>query len=203
MFTGLVQAQGKILQQSRSDSDMRLRIDGIGLLDHVPEIELGASIAVNGVCLTALNIDGGEFDVDVSHETLKLTSLVALVEGSLVNLETALTLSRPLGGHLVSGHVDGLGRLDVRVDDGKGTVMTFSVPAELSRYIAKKGSVCVDGVSLTVNEVSADQFEVMVIPHTQQVTSLGALAVGDEVNIEVDLLARYLERLVQHPTQNA
>lgn len=201
MFTGLVQAQGQIVALSADDADQRMTIDGAGLLDHVDEIGLGDSIAVNGVCLTALNIQGAVFDVDVSHETLKLTSLGHLVAGSRVNLETSLTLSRPLGGHLVSGHVDDLGRLESKIEDGKGAVMKFSVPKVLGRYIAKKGSICVDGVSLTVNAVEDAAFEVMVIPHTQEVTTLGGLVPGDQVNIEVDLLARYLERLSQPQNQ--
>ena len=158
--------------------------------------EEGESIAVNGVCLTAVGLHADGFDTDVSVETLDVTTLKQAKQGDAVNLEPALRVGDALGGHLVSGHVDGIGVLISREEDARSIRMAFEVPADLARYIAKKGSVCVDGVSLTINEVSGNTFSLNIIPHTAEVTTMGGYVVGQAVNIEVDLIARYLERMI-------
>lgn len=193
MFTGIIQAVGRIAQREDRGDDARIAIDA-GTLD-LADVALGDSIAVAGVCLTAAALDGTRFVADVSVETLARTTLGALAIGDAINLEKSLRLSDRLGGHLVSGHVDGVGAV-VRVDDDGGSQRwTFRVPAALSRYIAVKGSICVDGTSLTVNEVDRDGFGVTLIPHTLAMTTFGRRRAGDGVNIEVDLMARYAERL--------
>lgn len=193
MFTGIIQAVGHIAQREERGGDARIVIDA-GTLD-LADVALGDSIAVAGVCLTAVELDGTRFAADVSAETLRLTTLGALAAGDAVNLEKSLRLADRLGGHLVSGHVDGVGAVvDVR-DDGGSQRWTFRAPAPLARYIAVKGSICVDGTSLTVNEVTGDTFGVTLIPHTLAVTTFGARRAGDAVNLEVDLVARYVERL--------
>ena len=159
--------------------------------------ELGASVAVSGVCLTVTAASPKHFEVEAAFETLSLTTLGDLAVGDVVNLEPALRMGDPLGGHLVSGHVDGVGRLESVEARGEARECWFSVPAELARYVAPKGSICIDGVSLTVNAVRDDRFSVGLIPHTLGVTTLGALGVGDRVNLEVDLLARYVARLLE------
>ena len=194
LFTGIVQAVGRIQRQDRRGDDMRLWIDAGGL--DLSGARLGDSIAVNGVCLTAVELAAGAFAADVSVETLRLTSLGDLGAGDAVNLELALTLQTPLGGHLVSGHVDGLGEVLSRSPAGRSEVWRFRAPKALARYIAAKGSITVDGVSLTVNAVSGGEFEVNLVPHTLQVTRLGQLRPGSRVNLEVDIIARYLERLL-------
>jgi riboflavin synthase len=161
---------------------------------------VGDSIAVNGVCLTAVQLHDDGFDTDVSVETLDVTTLKHLETGDAVNLEPALRVGDALGGHLVSGHVDGIGRMTARADDARSIRMTFEVPAELARYVARKGSICVDGVSLTINEVSGNTFGLNIIPHTAEVTTMGAYEPGTAVNIEVDLLARYIERMLGSET---
>jgi riboflavin synthase len=193
MFTGIVQAVGRIAVRETRGSDARLVIDA-GALD-LADVGLGDSIAVAGVCLTVVAIDGARWTADVSAETLALTTLGALAVGDGVNLEKALRLADRLGGHLVSGHVDGVGHVVAVEDDGGSQRWTFRVPAPLARYIAAKGSICVDGVSLTVNSVAPDAFGITLIPHTLAVTTFGARTKGDPVNLEVDLVARYLERL--------
>jgi len=162
--------------------------------------QLGDSISVSGACLTMLEPSSTGFFADVSLETLSLTTLGQFSEGQAINLELALSLKDHLGGHLVTGHIDGKARLLSRHQDARSERFEFQVPDQLARYIAKKGSVCIDGVSLTVNEVDGSKFEVCLIPHTLEVTTLGSLGTGDEVNLEVDLIARYLERLMV-PTQ--
>lgn len=194
MFTGIVAALGSVLEVIPSGSDMRMRIN-TGALD-LRSCAEGDSISVSGVCLTMLQPQQHEFAADVSAETLQLTTLGSLQAGSPVNLELALSLQDRLGGHLVSGHVDGLGRLIAQRDDGRSQRFEFEVPPNLARYIAVKGSITIDGVSLTVNSVQDTRFSVNLIPHTLEVTSLGNLQPGREVNIEVDLIARYLERLL-------
>ena len=159
-------------------------------------VALGDSIAVNGVCLTAVSLNGAEFSADVSRETLALTTLGGLKAGSPVNLEKALTLATPLGGHLVSGHVDGVGDLLDRHDDGRSWRLRIQAPADLAKYIAHKGSICVDGTSLTVNAVDGRVFELNIVPHTLVETIIGGYGPGTRVNLEVDLIARYLERLL-------
>ena len=193
MFTGIIQAIGHITRVERREGDVRLHLTA-GDLD-LSDVSPGDSIAVSGVCLTALEPSVHGFVADVSNETLRLTTLGHAKEGDAVNLEKALRLVDRLGGHLVSGHVDGMGEVLAIDDDARSQRWRFRVPQALSRYIAKKGSVCIDGVSLTVNAVEADDFEVNLIPHTLQVTTFGARRVGDAVNIEVDLMARYAERL--------
>ncbi len=193
MFTGIIQAIGSIERIETRAGDRRLLVDSGTLgLDDVRE---GDSIAVAGVCLTALDIDAARFAADVSNETLALTTLGRLPAGAAVNLEKALRLSDRLGGHLVSGHVDGVGEVVAIEGDARSQRWTFAAPVALARYIAVKGSVCVDGASLTVNAVDGARFAVNLIPHTQAVTTFGQRRVGDAVNIEVDLIARYAERL--------
>ena len=194
MFTGIVEAVGRIAALQRSGGDARVRIH-TGKLD-LGGVRLGDSIAVNGVCLTAVAMDDTSFTADCSAETLRCTTLGAARVGDAVNLEKALTPSTPLGGHLVSGHGDGFATLTARTEVGGSLRLAFTVPAPLAKYIACKGSICVNGVSLTVNTVDGARFEVNLVPHTLQETNLGGLVVGDAVNIEVDLVARYLERLL-------
>ena len=194
MFTGIIQAVGEIRRLEERGGDVRLSIV-TGKLS-MGDVVLGDSIAVNGVCLTAVTLNGAEFSADVSRETLSLTTLGRLRSGSPVNLEKALTLSTPLGGHLVSGHVDGVGRVVDRQDDARSVRFRIQVPAELARYIAHKGSICVDGTSLTVNTVQGAEFDLNIVPHTLEETISAQYRVGSAVNLEVDLVARYLERLL-------
>ena len=193
MFTGIIQAIGRIAAIESSGADRRYRIDARAL--DLFDVANGDSIAVGGVCLTALDIRDGCFSADVSVETLNLTTLGSAVVGDQVNLEKALRLADRLGGHLVSGHVDVMGKVIAISDDARSQRWTFEVPVRIAKYIAPKGSVCIDGVSLTVNEVDGARFGVNLIPHTQTVTTFGERRVGDAVNIEVDLIARYAERL--------
>lgn len=194
MFTGIIQAIGEVRSMEQGAGDLRLRVN-TGKLD-LADVELGDSIAVNGVCLTAVDLPGDGFVADVSNETLSLTSLGDLKTGSPVNLEKALTLQTRLGGHLVSGHVDGLGEVIDRHDDARSVRFRVRTPRELARYIAHKGSITVDGTSLTVNAVDGDIFELNIVPHTLQETIMSGYRSGTRVNLEVDLLARYLERLL-------
>tara|TARA_R100001143_G_scaffold63435_1_gene70442 strand:- start:2540 stop:3226 length:687 start_codon:yes stop_codon:yes gene_type:complete len=195
MFTGLIEATGLISSLQGSDESCRLVI-GSDTLDF-SDVMTGDSIAVNGVCLTATEVSENEFQADVSVETLRCTSLGKLQVGARVNLEKALKVDQRLGGHIVSGHVDGLAKLENKQKHGDNLLLNFSVPMELAHYIAKKGSVCLDGVSLTVNEVDGAEFSVMIIPHTASETIIESYEPGDEINLEVDLLGRYLERLLQ------
>ena len=158
-------------------------------------VEPGGSIAVNGVCLTATTRDRSSFAADVSRETLSLTTLGRWREGTRVNVEKALLAGQALGGHYVTGHVDGVAEVISRHEDARSVRMAFRVPPELARYVARKGSVCIDGVSLTVNGVDGDRFDVNLVPHTLEVTTLGALGPGSPVNLEVDIIARYVERM--------
>lgn len=194
MFTGIVQAVGTVSEITPAKEGYRMRID-------CAELEparwcIGDSIAVAGCCLTALDIDEHGFSADLSGETLACTSLGALSAGDGVNLEPALALGERLGGHLVTGHVDGLAEVVSIRPAGESRIFRLRVPDELARFIASKGSVTLDGVSLTVNAVEGTAFEVNLIPHTLAVTTLGQLTAGDRVNLEVDLLARYTERLL-------
>ncbi|MGD8349152.1 MAG: riboflavin synthase [Gammaproteobacteria bacterium] len=195
MFTGIVKAVGSISGKQDRDGDMRLVIDCGGL--DLAGTRAGDSIAVNGVCLTAVEIDARGFAADVSLETLGKTSLGELDIGSPVNLETALALGDPLGGHLVSGHVDGIGVLLESKPEARSIRYRFEVEPELQHYIAVKGSVTVDGTSLTVNMVDGNRFDVNIVPHTRQNTVFGSYRPGSRVNIEVDIIARYLERLLE------
>lgn len=194
MFTGLIQAVGTLSHRELRGGDVRLRI-GTGALPF-GDVALGESIAVNGVCLTVIEFDAASFAVDASTETLGLTTLGGLAIGAPVNLERAMLPTDRLGGHLVSGHVDGVGRVREVWPDARAQRWRFSAPAALLKYIATKGSICVDGVSLTVNGVDDDGFEVALIPHTVAHTAFSATQVGDAVNLEVDLVARYVERLL-------
>ena len=194
MFTGIIQAIGKVTGIKDQGGDIRLGID-TGKLD-LSDVALGDSIAVNGVCLTAVELPGNGFVADVSGETLSLTSLGNLKSGSPVNLEKALTLATRLGGHLVSGHVDGLGTVISRQEDARSVRFVIEAPAELAKYIVHKGSITVDGTSLTVNGVDGARFELNIVPHTLQETIMDTYRAGSQVNLEVDLIARYLERLL-------
>lgn len=194
MFTGIIEAVGKLVALERYGVDARLRFD-TGKLD-ITDVRQGDSIAVSGVCLTAVALGDGSFTADVSAETLGRTTLGSIGIGAGVNLERALTPTTRLGGHFVSGHIDGIGELLSQTADGRSQRMRFRVPTELARYVAGKGSICIEGVSLTVNEVAGATFSVNVVPHTLAATTLGSMRPGQRVNVEVDMLARYLERLV-------
>lgn len=191
MFTGIVQAVGELTQIARRDGGVRITVDA-GALE-VADVKLGDSIAVNGACLTVIERHGQVFAADVSDESLRCT--VGLAQPGKVNLEKALRLSDRLGGHLVSGHVDGIGVVRQFSQLGESFRLEIEVPEPLSRYVAAKGSICVNGVSLTTNTVDGSVFSVNLIPHTLTATTLGQSAVGDSVNIEVDLIARYVERI--------
>lgn len=193
MFTGIVQAVGEVGSREERGGDVCLHIEAREL--DLSRVSVGDSIAVNGCCLTVVENHAHGFSADASRETLALTTLGSLTAGSPVNLELPLTLSTPLGGHLVLGHVDGVGAVKSRQEDARSVRFEIEAPAELARYIARKGSVCVDGVSLTVNGVNGRLFDVNIIPHTLEHTVLGHWQPGTHVNLEVDLLARYLERL--------
>lgn len=194
MFTGIIESIGTVRDMQPKGGDLRLTI-ATGKLD-MSDVALGDSIAVNGVCLTAIEFDGSSFSADVSRETLSLTSLGNLNRGSKVNLEKALTLQTRLGGHLVSGHVDGLGDVISRHDDARSVRFSIRAPDNLAKYIAAKGSVTVDGTSLTVNKVDGSTFELNIVPHTLQETIIADYRRGSKVNLEVDVIARYLERLL-------
>ncbi|MGX5730524.1 riboflavin synthase [Pseudoxanthomonas beigongshangi] len=194
MFTGIIEGLGSLAATENRGGDVRLTV-GVGTLPFA-QVQLGESIAVNGVCLTVIAFDADSFQADASNETLALTTLGGLAPGAPVNLERAMRPTDRLGGHLVSGHVDGMGRvLDIR-EDARAQRWRFSAPAALLRYVARKGSICVDGVSLTVNEVDDAGFEVALIPHTVSHTAFAQTRVGDAVNLEIDLVARYVERLL-------
>jgi len=195
VFTGIIEAIGEVAALQSAGGDGRLHVRS-GRLD-LSDVRLGDSIAVNGVCLTAVALPGDGFWADVSGETLAHTAFAALRVGSRVNLEKALTPTSRLGGHLVSGHVDGVGEVKAVQRDGRSLRFRIKAPAELAKYIAHKGSICVDGVSLTVNAVDGAEFELNIVPHTLQETTLTGLAAGARVNLEVDVIARYLERLLQ------
>jgi riboflavin synthase len=195
MFTGLVQAVGRLLASETRGGDRRLRI-ATGELP-MDDVQAGESIAVNGVCLTVVAFDAASFEADASNETLALTTLGSLALGAPLNLERALLPTTRLGGHLVAGHVDGIGRVEAIADDGRSQRWRVEAPAALLRYVAVKGSICVDGVSLTVNAVDAGGFEFNLVPHTLEHTAFAATPIGAAVNLEVDLIARYAERLLQ------
>lgn len=194
MFTGIIQSVGEITAIEKKGEDVRLGVSTRKL--DLADVQLGDSIAVNGVCLTAVELPGDGFWADVSGETLSCTTFKALAVGTKVNLEKALTPTTRLGGHLVSGHVDGIGTVIERYDDGRSVRFHIQAPDDMAKYIAEKGSVCVDGISLTVNAVKGAVFELNIVPHTLQETTMGQFKVGTEVNLEVDLIARYLERLI-------
>ena len=194
MFTGLIAGVGRLAARETRGGDARLTVEAGSL--PFDNVQLGESIAVNGCCLTVVEFDASNFAVDASNETLALTTLGRLAIGAPLNLERAMLPTDRLGGHLVSGHVDGLGIAVRRWDDARAVRWRFEAPMALLRYVAHKGSICVDGVSLTVNEVDDTGFEVALIPHTVEHTAFRALREGDAVNLEADLLARYVERLL-------
>jgi riboflavin synthase len=194
MFTGIIEAIGSIRALTPKGGDVRVHV-ATGKLD-LGDVKLGDSIAVNGVCLTAVELPGEGFWADVSRETLARTAFIDLKAGSRVNLEKALTPSSRLGGHLVSGHVDGVGEVIARADNARAVHFTIRAPRELAKYIAHKGSITVDGTSLTVNAVNGAEFELTIVPHTLAETIMVDYRPGKQVNLEVDLLARYLERLL-------
>lgn len=194
MFSGIIQAVGRVAQLQPRGGDARLVVDAGGFDCDIP---LGDSIAVSGVCLTAVEVDAPHLTFDVSVETLSRTTLGALKPGAGVNLEKALRLSDRIDGHLVAGHVDGVGRVIAVESDARSQRWTFEAPAELAKYIASKGSICIDGVSLTVNETDGVHFGVNLIPHTIAMTTFKDKRAGNTVNLEVDLIARYVERLLR------
>ena len=200
MFTGIIQGKGKVIRQQPSGGGMVFCLEAdFDLVDP----EEGESIAVNGVCLTARDIERNRFFVDVSPESLSRTILGNLQAGSQVNLERALRLSDRLGGHMVSGHVDALGRVEERTAVGDFTLFTFSISRSLIKYVIEKGSISINGVSLTVNSCTEERFTVSIIPHTLAVTTLGGLRQGDMVNIEVDIIGKYVEKLLMDKTVQA
>jgi riboflavin synthase len=195
MFTGIIEAVGSVAAITPAGGDMRLTINS-GKLD-LADVALGDSIAVNGVCLTVVSLLAAGFVADVSRETMSHSAFAQLKMGSRVNLEKALTPTSRLGGHLVSGHVDGVGEVLQRTEDGRSIRLRIKAPDELARYIAHKGSITVDGISLTVNDIDGAIFELNIVPHTSQETTISEFVVGRKLNLEVDLIARYLERLLQ------
>lgn len=194
MFTGIIQSVGTVaaIENRGGDRSFRLRTGKLDLAD----VQLGDSIAVNGVCLTAVRLPGDGFVADVSGETLSRTTLGKLAVGDRVNLEKALTPTTRLGGHLVSGHVDGVGKVLSRTTDARSVRFRIAAPAPLARYIAEKGSICCDGVSLTVNAVDGAVFDLNIVPHTIAETTIDTWDSGVAINLEVDIIARYLERLL-------
>ncbi len=194
MFTGIIQAVGSIVDAVPQNGDLRLQVQ-TGSLD-LADVELGDSIATNGVCLTVVSLPGDGFVADVSRETLDLTTTGTLGPGDAVNLEKALTATTRLGGHIVSGHVDGIGEVVSRHSDARSERFRLKAPDNLAKYIAHKGSICVDGTSLTVNRVEGAEFELNIVPHTLENTIFGDYKSGTQVNLEVDVIARYLERLI-------
>jgi len=194
VFTGIIQATGEIKHLDPRGGDMRLSITSPDL--EMGNVSLGDSVAVNGVCLTVIEWDNSGFSADVSRESLERTTLGSLAKGSKVNLEKALTLQTPLGGHLVSGHVDGVGEIIAREQLARAEEFWVRAPAGLAKYIAEKGSICIDGISLTVNAIKGAEFRLTIVPHTLDVTTMSQFSVGQKVNLEVDIIARYLERLL-------
>ena len=194
MFTGIVQGVGRIRSVEPHGGDVTMWIE-TGEVS-LAGVEIGGSIAVNGACLTAVQLEPAAFAADLSRETLSLTTAGGWVPGTPVNLEKALTAGQALGGHYVTGHVDGVGQVIARHEDARSVRMEFDVPTELGRYVARKGSICLDGVSLTVNGAAGRRFDVNLVPHTLEMTILGSYQAGTRVNIEVDIIARYLERLL-------
>lgn len=194
MFTGIIEAVGAVKRIEPMGGDLRFVIDG-GSLD-MSDVQLGDSIAVNGVCLTVIEFEPTSFSADVSNETISLTSLKGLKAGSAVNLEKAMLPTTRMGGHLVSGHVDGLGTVVSKTGDARSIRLEIEVPSELKKYIAVKGSICIDGTSLTVNSVDNCVVGLNIVPHTQECTVIQHYAKGTKVNLEVDLVARYLETLL-------
>src|ERR1700689_2869069 len=194
MFTGIIVATGRVTSLAEKGGDLELGIDAAAL--DPARIAIGDSVSVQGACLTVTRKEGTRIFADVSRETMAKTTLGALSSGSKVNLEPSLRVGDALGGHWVSGHVDAVGKLRALVQDARSWRLEFELPDSLMRFVSSKGSICVDGVSLTVNKVDGRRFDVNIIPHTLEVTTLGELKLGDGVNIEIDVIARYIERLM-------
>ena len=194
MFTGIIVASGRVTSLTEKGGDLELGIDAAAL--DLARIAVGDSVSVQGACLTVTRMEGSRFYADISRETMAKTTLGMLRLGSRVNLEPSLRAGDALGGHWVSGHVDAVGKLRAVVQDARSWRLEFELPVSLMRFVASKGSICVNGVSLTVNKVEGRRFDVNIIPHTHQVTTLGELQIDDGVNIEIDVIARYLERLM-------
>jgi riboflavin synthase len=201
MFTGIIETMGTVAALQPRNGDLRVRIATTTL--PLADVRIGDSIATNGVCLTVVELPGDGYWADVSRETLAFTTIGEWRVGAAVNLEKALMAASRLGGHIVSGHVDGVGEVIARSDDARSIRLTARAPKELAKYIAHKGSICVDGISLTVNAVSGTDFELNIVPHTAQVTVIGGYRVGTRINLEVDVIARYLERLLMGDTAAA
>lgn len=197
MFTGIIAAEGTIEHIESKDGDWKVTIN-VGKLD-MSDVQIGDSIAANGICLTAIEFNAHHYVADVSGETLMVTNAGSWKVGTPVNLEKALTLQDRLGGHLVSGHVDGVGQITSISQDARSWRYEVEAPIEICKYIAAKGSICINGISLTVNQVDDCVFGVNIVPHTRQETTIKYLEVGSKVNLEVDLLARYLERMMTAP----
>ena len=200
MFTGIIQAQGNIQEIRISDKGAIFVLNANSL--DLSDISIGDSIAVNGVCLTVIQLDNNSFSADVSQETLNCSTFSQLEKGQSINLEKSLRLDQGIDGHLVSGHVDGVGEVVSLHKEGECTRLKIKVKNDLSKYIAKKGSICINGVSLTVNSVEADIFDVNIVPHTLSVTTLGELIENSSVNIEIDIIARHVEQLISHKTSS-
>ena len=198
MFTGIIECQGKIATIKQDDSQTSMTVESDAFI--FDSISIGDSISVNGVCLTVSELSTKNFSAVVSKETLDCTTIGLWTVGTIVNLEHSVTPTTFLGGHIVTGHIDGVAVVTNRYNEGSSICLTFSVPDHLSYYIATKGSVCLNGVSLTVNNVTHQTFKVNIIPHTQEVTNFTTLMVGDVVNLEVDVVSRYCERLLQRQT---
>ena len=198
MFTGIIKSLGTVKKITQKNGDYKIYFTG----DKVnwSEISVGESIAVNGVCLTATQLHEDGFDADVSSETLKVTTFSDIKEDSLVNIEPSLSMGDKIGGHFVTGHIDCMAEIVNIKSDARSTSVDIKVPSKFARFIAAKGSICVDGVSLTVNSIASSTFNVYIIPHTASETIIGNYKLGDQVNIEVDMMARYLERLISKPS---
>ena len=196
MFTGIIQAKGNIKEIRISNKGAVFALNSNSL--ELSDVSIGDSIAVNGVCLTITQLDKNSFSANVSQETLNCTTFSQLRKGQNINLEKSLRLDQGIDGHLVSGHVDGVGEVVSLQKEGESTRLKIKVKNDLSKYIAKKGSICINGVSLTVNSVEADIFDVNIVPHTLSVTTLGELIENSRVNIEIDIIARHIEHLISH-----
>lgn len=195
MFSGIIQTIGTITNIKKTSGGVQINFSADGFF---ASSKIGDSIASNGVCLTITSLDDNSFSADLSHETLSLTTFQNAKIGDRINFEKSLTLSQGIDGHLVSGHIDGMAEIISKIPDGDNTIFTLKQPKHLSKYIAKKGSITLGGVSLTVNEVSSDSFKINIVPHTLIATNLGDYSTGDTINIEVDIIARHLEKLLQH-----
>jgi len=196
MFTGIIQAQGNIQEIRKSNKGAVFVFNSTSL--DLSDVSIGDSIAVNGVCLTVTQLDNNSFSTDVSQETLNCSTFFHLEEGQSINLEKPLRLNQGIDGHLVNGHVDGVGEVISLHKEGECTRLKFKVKNDLSKYIAKKGSICINGVSLTVNSVEDNFFDVNIVPHTLSATNLGELIANSRVNIEIDIIARHVEQLISH-----